>query len=244
MLLKRIPEEIFLNTIACPRFNSLNYSPYKLDRSQAIALLSLKYFYKNIDLLYSSLDIDNIINMSVRKAIGQKLISELEAYRKSIKLYCYNFIYNFIKKYPLESWTPVLLDVNLPYEYGGRTVLLKYDFILKSVETNKFLVISFVHKLDKQIRTSLDYFKAKANLLRERMYLPLNKPEIAFFLFYFPKHKHSNIKQRNDFVFIPVVADNQEISTYITIYLNKVKLQRNPFCLNYACPVRKHCYEN
>ena len=120
---KPVKEDEFLSTIACPRFIHLNYNPYQFDRSQSIALNALKYFYQNIDNLYKGLDVDNLINSSVIRAIGSKLKNELDAYKKSIKLYSYTFIYDFIKKFPLELWSPVLVDLKVPFD---RQVILKF----------------------------------------------------------------------------------------------------------------------
>ena len=125
---KTISEDIFLSITTCPRFYTLSYNPYKMDRSQSIALNSLKFFYQNLNKLYKGLDIDELIKVSVLKSIGQKLQHELDSYKKSIKLYSYMFIYDFIKTYPLAEWEPVLIDVKVPVEPSG--YLINFNMIL------------------------------------------------------------------------------------------------------------------
>ena len=242
---KSIKEDEFLSIIACPRFVSLNYNPYKLDRSQSIALYALKYFYQNINNLYKGLDIDNLINSSVIRAIGSKLKNELDSYKKSIKLYSYTFIYDFIKRFPLELWSPVLVDLKVPFETNTHCIYFNYDFILKNKKTKELSVINFIHKMDTQIKNNLHYFQCKATFIQDKIYLPLGCPQINYYCFYLPKYKHSSLKKRDTFIFLPLLLDEKnKILFYINLFLNKLKLQRNPFCLNYSCKVRKYCYDN
>lgn len=242
---KSISENNFLSVIACPRYLSLNYNPYELDRSQLIALTALKHFYKNVNKLYQGLDIDNLINISVTRAIGPKLKNELDAYKKSIKLYSYTFIYDFIKKYPLEEWSPVLIDMKVPFEASQYTIYFNYDFILKNVKNKKLSVITFFHRSDKQIESNLHYFESKAAYIHDKIYLALGSPEIQHSLFYLPRYKHSAIKKRDTFLFIDlIIKPTNNILFYINLFNDKVLIERNPFCLNYSCKVRKYCYDN
>jgi hypothetical protein len=242
---KTIQEDEFLSVVTCPRFLSLNYNPYQLDRSQSIALYSLKYFYQNINKLYQGLDIDNLINSSVVRAIGSKLKNELDAYKKSIKLYCYTFVYDFIKKFPLEDWSPILVDMKVPFENSTHYIYFNYDFILKNKKTQELSVINFIHKMDRQIEGNLHYFQCKAAFIQDKIYLPLGKPKINHYCFYLPRYKHSALKKRDTFLFLPlVIEDKNNIIFYINIFINKLALERNPFCLNYSCKVRKYCYDN
>lgn len=242
---RTISEDEFLSVINCPRFYTLSYNPYQMDRSQSIALNSLKIFYQNLNKLYKGLDMDELIKLSVSKSIGQKLQHELQAYKKSIKIYSYMFIYDFIKRYPLEDWDPILIDVKLPVEPSGFLINFNYDFILKSKKTLKLLVINFIHKFDYQIKNNLDYFESKAFLFYSKVHKALAAPKIEFMWFYFPKYKHSSLKKRDSLLFIPIqFSKKSNIDFYINIFLNKFKLERNPFCLNYSCQVRKQCYDD
>lgn len=242
---KPVKEDEFLSTIACPRFIHLNYNPYQFDRSQSIALNALKYFYQNVDNLYKGLDVDNLINSSVIRAIGSKLKNELDAYKKSIKLYSYTFIYDFIKKFPLDLWSPVLVDLKVPFETTTHCIYFNYDFILKNKKTKELSVISFIHKMDPQIKNNLHYFECKVNYIQDKMYLPLGKPQINYYCFYLPRYKHSSIKKRDTLFFLPIeINAKNNINFYINLFINKMKIERNPFCLNYSCKVRKYCYDD
>jgi hypothetical protein len=242
---KSLTEGQFLSVIACPRFFSLSYNPYDLDKSQTIALTALKYFYQNIDKLYQGLTIDNLINLSVVRSIGSKLKNELNAYKKSIKLYSYTFIYDFIKKYPLEDWLPVLIGMKVPFESIKHTIYFDFDFILKNQTTGNISIISFLHKMDKQIETNLHYFECKSAFIHDKIYLPLGKPKIDHALFYLPRYKHSAVKKRDTFLFINLnIKPENSILLYINLFNEKILLERNPFCLNHSCKVRKYCYDN
>lgn len=240
-----IPESKFLSVITCPKYLDLNYNPYKLDLTQSIALNSLKLFYKNISKLNEGLDLDNLLNLVVVKSIGSKLKNELDATKKSIKLYSYTFVYDFIKRFPLETWTPLLVDLKVPYETIKYNILLNYDFVLKSKESKEIFVVTFMHKLDRQIEGNLHYFECKASHLHDKIYEALNKPKINHLLFYLPRYKHAAVKQRDTFAYIPITPKSDlNIKVYVDIFLNKIQLKRNPFCLNYSCKVRKYCYDS
>lgn len=242
---KSLSESEFLSIVACPKYFSLKYNPYELDITQSVALKSLKIFYKLFDELKNNLDLDNIINIAVKKSIGKKFKNELDSYKKNVKLYCFTFIYDFIKTFPLETWYSVLVDMKIPLDTFSRTIYLECDFILKNRETEEISVINFLHKMDFQIENNLHYFQSKASFIQNKIYLPLNKPTIKHYCFYLPKYKHSSLKKRDTFLFIPLeINQSHTMDPYVEIFSNKFLLQRNPFCLNYSCKVRKYCYDN
>ena len=242
---KSISESQFLSVIACPRFFSLDYNPYEMHLTQRLALQSLKIFYQLFNKEKNNLDLENIVNIAVKKSIGTKLNKELNAYQKNVKLYCFTFIYDFIKRFPLETWYSVLVDVKIPLDVIHRTIYLDCDFILKNKDSNDFSVINFIHKADTQIERNLHYFQSKANYIQQKIYLPLGKPKIDHFCFYLPEYKHSSLKKRDTFLFIPLeINESHTIKPYVDIFLSKSLLERNPFCLNYSCKVRKYCYDD
>jgi hypothetical protein len=245
---KVFSEHEFLTTLECANLAALGHNSFQYHPSQALALESLKFFLKNFETVYISLDIDSSIHLSIKKVIVSKFPYETEAYIKSLYTYSYDFIYSYLENYPLELWVPLFVDMDLPCTYSSKTISIKYDLILKNVNDSTFVSLCFLSHKDKQILTNQNYFYSKYNLLYNRLVPAINPTAFTFCLFYFPKHSVQNTKRKESFFFLKLSekilkSSSYEMQEYLKYFISSLAIEKKPCCLNFSCPKRKECYD-
>ena len=238
---KLYTESQFLSGIICGQYVNKNYSFYKKDFTQTYALKALKIFYLNIEKYYLDLDLDLSINSAVSAVLKRtKFFKD-----KEIKTYCYIFIYSFLKKYPPYKYIPILVDLKNIYSHSNIDISFNYDIFLKEIDSLNYFVFDFFHFNDNHIQNNLDYFYCKYYLFLNKLFNDLNISDITYNLFYFPKLEPLAKVRRKDILFLPLSKDKiqnrHNMFFYFQIFLNKIKVKYNPFCVNFTCPIRKDC---
>ena len=242
MPVKKYSESIFLSGIYCPAYIDYKYNPYELEVTQKIANDSLIYFLENIQEFIIDLNLEKLIAKSIKTAT-KKVISKKKdnLFRKRIFTFSSNFIHEFLKKFPPSSYYPILTEVEIPVAITNIQVNFKYNIILKNLQTDQLVVLNVINSLDSQIKSNLNYFSAKKNLIADRLSLLYNSKEIDFFLYYIPKMKPVSSNQTLNIGFKPIDTKSLFIKEYVELFLNKLKIKKNPFCLNFSCQKRKEC---
>jgi len=244
---KKYTEQQFLSGIVCPAYIKYNHNVYQQDLTQLVANSALKHFLSNIDAYLTSLNIDNIIAEATSKAMAGRFKLEDPSYRKSIKAYCYDFIYRFLEKYPPSSYYPILVDLEIPSGVSNFEVNFHYDVILKPLDSKMFIACSFLHAKDLQIQHNQHYFLCKLAIIADRMQTLLQPQSIEYTLYYMSKHEPSSLKQKNRLDFFSLKLNDYSkynITPYLEIFKHKLLIQKNPFCIKYNCPKRKECYDS
>jgi len=240
MPVKKITESQMLSTILCPAYLKYNYDPYSLDLSQAIAKKALVYFLTHVEDLYRSCTIDQLIDISIKKAAHKKLTNTSSSYKKRIHTHASNFISTFIDTYPPDRYYPILLDLNVPLAFESYEISLNFTLILKDLHKSALVVYDLIHANDFHVKNNLDYFSAKKYIIADRLSFILENP-ISYFCFYIPPLKPLAQNQSIDISFIPIPQGLDSMNYYLNIFKSKIRLNKNPFCINYSCPKRKEC---
>ena len=189
MPVKKYSESIFLSGILCPAYIEYKHNIYELEITQKIANYSLIYFLENIEEFLIDLDLNKLINKSITIALKKNTFKKDKLFKKRIYTFASNFIYEFLKTFPPSSYYPVLTEIEIPVAIQNVEINIKYNIILKNLETNRLVALSIITSLDSQIKSNIDYFCAKKNLIADRLSILYNAKEIDFFLYYIPKMK-------------------------------------------------------
>ena len=241
MPIKKYTESLFLSGIVCPAYIEYKNDIYELELSQQIANHSLIYFLENIQSFILGLDIDDLINQSIKNACNKKLTKATTPFKKRIFAFCSNFIYQFLKHFPPSTYYPILTEVKIPIAIRNIEIGINYDIILKNLETDEIIALSIISSLDSQIKTNINYFHAKKNLITDRLSLLYSQKEIKFFLYYIPKIKTVSLNQTLNIYIKELDTKSGDMKDYLELFFNKLKIKKNPFCLNFSCQKRKEC---
>lgn len=242
---RKYTEQQFLSGLVCPAYIQYKHNVHEQDLAQLVANNALKVFLSNIDVYLNSLNLENVIARATAKAMSRNFKLEETSYKKSIKSYCYNFIYRFLERYPPSTYYPILLDLEVPVSVSNFEVNFYYDIILKESDSDTFVICNFLHTKDSQIQKNHQYFLCKYALIADRLQLVLNSQSIKYTLYHMPKHKPASTKNSSALDFIYLNSSDYSkynISPYLEIFKHKLSIQKNPFCIEYTCPKRKECY--
>jgi hypothetical protein len=241
MPIKKYSESLFLSGIVCPAYIDYKYDIYELDLTQKIANLSLIYFLENIEEFIVSLDLDGLIFKSIKAASNRKISKKNKSFKRRIFSFCSNFIYEFLKKFPPSVYYPILTQIQVPVAINNIEVNFEYDIVLKNLNNGNIVSLSIIPSFDFQTKNNLNYFYAKKNLIADRLSLLYDYKEIEFSLYYIPKMKPVSSDQTLNIKIKNIETKNVYIKDYIELFINKLKIKKNPFCLNFSCQKRKEC---
>jgi hypothetical protein len=241
MPVKKYSESFFLSGINCPAYIDYNHNIYELELTQKIANDSLIYFLEHIQEFIIDLNLEKLIAKSIKAATKKTISKKDNFFKKRIFTFSSNFIHEFLKKFPPSSYYPILTETEIPVAITNIQVNFKYNIILKNLQTDQLVVLDIISSFDSQIKSNLNYFSAKKNLIADRLSLLYNVKEIDFFLYYIPKMKPISSNQTLNIGFKPIDTKSLFIKEYVELFLNKLKIKKNPFCLNFSCQKRKEC---
>ena len=241
MPLKKYSESQFLTALLCPAYLRYDYNPYSVDIAQHIANQALIIFLNNIDEYLITLDIDNLLNKSISFAIKSNLKNKDSAFQKRLYTYSSNYILQFLKKFPPAEFYPLLTEVEVSFAGASSEVNFYYDIFLKNLQTKEIVILNFIAFEDYQIKNNLNFFYAKKYLVLDRLKLIFKDSDCKYYCYYIPKMKPTALNHSIDITFYEIIKKENTLKNLFEIFLNKMALKKNPFCLNFTCPKRKEC---
>lgn len=234
-------ETQFLNGLVCPAYLKYNVNVYEIKLSQKIANQSLISCLLNLEELFINLDIDNFIYKKILLVLNKNKLDLRSFNKKRLETYCMNFIYNFFKKFPPSRYFLLLNDIKIPVNVQSVEVFFHYDIILKDIKTDNLVILNLIPNLDTQISANLDYFSYKKSLVLNRLQDLFNHSDIKYYCYYTSELKALATNYSLNISFLEIPNSNNSVNILMDIFISKLKLKKNPFCLNFKCTKRKEC---
>lgn len=234
-------ETQFLTGLICPAYLKYDFNIYEKKLSQSIANQSLICCLLNLEELFTDLDFDNFIYNSILITLNKNKKNIKNIDNKRLKTYCANFILNFFKKFPPSRYFLLLNDIEIPVNIQSIEVLFYYDIILKDIKTDNIIVLNLISNLDNQLSSNLEYFSYKKGLVSNRLQDIFQDFNIKYYCYYASELKALASNYSLNISYLEIIETNKSINILMDIFVSKLKLKKNPFCLNFKCTKRKEC---